>query len=239
MCIKQLLHHQKHKYDRAKRHAQMVNQFFVDVDADASAAAVPDAHVGKIALESAQVCYGALILVLEQAKVDVALFMATAPICISTGKPGYRKTHANHPFGKFVRRCPDNWQYFLARAQALAREHTFRSARGTAHSVEAHIAWLMKNPPPAWDGTHLPLQTRCASVKGLDDRMPVSVPDEVAVDDDIVASYRAVYKVKAVEFKQPMRWTRRSPPEWLRSVIGRPIFKTARKADGASVYTVQ
>lgn len=197
----------------------MVNCFFLSSDAKRSARYACDQHVGKIALEMAQVLW-AVQHTLCAARDDWPDVLATAPICASTGRPGYGKVHANHPFARFARRSPANYQCLVTRGLALADEHRMRM--GKDHSARTQLAWLQRNPPPdaTFDGTASQPDFACGPLDGIDEHVPICVPEEVLRPGAVVSSYRNVYRIKAAAFRKPMRWTNRRPPKWLPRVLG-------------------
>ena len=222
----------------------MVNCFFLSKDAIRSARYACDQHAGKIVLELAQVLWSVQRTLRRcdeetQNPTQDTDWLQTAPICASTGKPGYGMVHAKHPFARFASRSEKNYQFLVARGLALAHEHTFRM--GTVHSAQAQLEWLRDNPPPQnlFLGADTPPDYPHGAMEHIAD-LPICVPEDVRDTLSVVKSYRKCYRIKAETFRKPMRWTNRRPPKWLPSVLDNDAFVVVKSkvADGKRVWQV-
>ena len=89
----------------------------------------------------------------------------------------YRATHINHPSAIWVRQSDKNYDWLFSLFQALMDEYTYRYGKTHACSrLEMYLAVVPKNIPHADFTEPTP-----------------AMPDELKVEGDSIASYRAYY----------------------------------------------
>jgi hypothetical protein len=147
-----------------------------------------DKHCIKMILETAQLLYTCLWLTIPD-------IIEQAPLS-SSGKPGYRKTHMNHPCSVWLRESKQNYHWLCLLGLELCKEYTYRYEK--THATQKHIEWLMLQLPPLPDVT-------CTTIKLA---MPVQYKG-----DDGVQSYRDYY---IGEKKSICTWKRRETPAWFK-----------------------
>ena len=118
-----------------------------------------------------------------------------APLCISSGKPGYKKSHMNHPMAKWMRHSRGNYRFAVRLAAALCLEFKFRY--GKYHACTDHVLWLSINIPH-FDKLGMTPVPQC-------------MPDEYKVDGDSVQAYRNYYIGAKHSFAT---WKCRDIPPW-------------------------
>lgn len=162
-----------------------------------------DKHVIKMILETAQLLYTAWLT--NHAESDIVW----DPIC---PHDAYRKTHANHPSARWVRRCSENYHFTIKLGMALCSEYTRRYEK--VHKCQSHLKRLsnMGYPSPIEKEVYDMSTIKCAT-QGAPDGCTdffCALPDEVVVlkngEIDAVATYTAYYKTKKPQFK--MMWNK-------------------------------
>lgn len=140
-----------------------MNIFFLSMDPRQAAAWHCDRHVVKMLLESTQLLWTAWHI-LSAGEEGADRILLSAPCALSSGKPGYRPTHKNHPCAIWVRAAAGNYRWLVALARSLAAEYHFRWGRAEPHACEAHVEWLAAHEPnglPAgpltWPALAMPL----------------------------------------------------------------------------------
>jgi hypothetical protein len=163
-------------------------------------------------LESTQLLWTAWLIATE-GTADRALLEA-APRCRSTGKPGYRPTHKNHPCAIWTRASIANYRWLIALARALVAEYHIRwpvhackrSERACdcrKHACEPHLDWLAANEPP--------LPQKPLTWPAL------AMPDEYKISQSPTACYKAFY-VGSKGARGLLTYTRRERPLWTHRV---------------------
>ena len=164
-----------------------MNLFLLSLDPTECARWHCDKHVVKMILELVQMLYTAH---------HVNGFLdPSAPLCKSTGKPGYKKAHPNHPMTKWIRETRSNYEFTIKLAAALCMEFNHRYDHH--HSCVQHVVWLSKNIPPF--------------SKNKFTQVPQCMPDEYKVPGNSIRAYHNYYKGDKVRFA---RWSRRPEPPW-------------------------
>lgn len=173
-----------------------------------------DKHVVKMLLETCQLlytahwvlmypqlmdCKSAIALSKAQKQLEVPEYMWSAPICETSGEPGYRPCHVWHPCAKWTRESSGNYLWLAELGLELAREFRFRFKK--EHSCEKHIQWLFDN---------LPLTIPMA--KRVD--FAIAMADEYKVSNDPIVSYRNYYRTSKQE-RGLIKYTGRRVPHWL------------------------
>lgn len=184
-----------------------MNLFVLDEDSWKAARYHCDQHVGKMAVEAAQLLSSA-ISVLSNRYIEVPNKNGTRMLRKYQQIPGlYKPTHYNHPCCKWVRESVHNaaWAYYLG--LDLLEECRFRgfdpriSTREILRNVCRHWA-VFPNVPPT---PHV--------VAINPERYPTVNIDPA----DPVGTYRDYYRKGKARFatKGAATWTNREKPEWL------------------------
>ena len=117
-----------------------MNLFLLSWDVEECARYHCDKHVVKMILELVQMLYTSWHL-------NDGHVPRTAPKCLSTGEPGYKKiSNHNHPMAKWVRASRSNYIFTVRLACALCLEYNYRYD-GKQHSCATHVVWLAENLP--------------------------------------------------------------------------------------------
>lgn len=187
-----------------------MNLFFLDVDPEKSVQFHCDKHVVKMILELTQMLYTAHHL---NGTTDQSYLVSF----------GYRPiSNPKHPTSVWVRLTRENYNYTCKIGLLLAKEYTYRY--NGVHSCEPHLIWLGNNIP-IW----FPIQTSSPELYYIGSKKPVtlsytsgfqelgltpiplSMPDQYKLDNDIIKSYRSYYLSDKKRFA---RWTNRPVPHW-------------------------
>ena len=174
-----------------------------------------DKHVVKMLLETCQLLYTVhwvlhYIQLLEQ-KSAIGLSRAhkslpppplvqdSAPLCESSGEPGYHPCHIHHPCGVWARESIQNYVWLSSLGLELAKEFRFRYEK--EHSCEKHIIWLSQHcPSNIPDTTQTPFK--------------MAMADEYKINKNPVSCYRHFYNTSKAE-KGIIQYTKRNKPHWL------------------------
>lgn len=175
-----------------------MNIFFLSRKARRCARWHCDKHVVKMILESTQMLYTA-----NHENGGHEHILSDAPICVSTGRHGYKSHAKNHPCTKWVRESLAHYNWLLDLAFELVREHMFRFAPKAIHACNEHLLWLKANPPSG-------LLTN----SWLRDP-PTAMPDEFRIGDSI-RSYIAYYNGSKRE-RGMLKYTKRHVPHVFKS----------------------
>ena len=151
-----------------------------------------DKHVVKMILESTQILYTCQHMNGGTAKVD-----ESAPLCLSTGKRGYKNHAVNHPSVKWARSSLAHYIWLCWLGIALVKEHGYRFNPKKPHSCLVHLEWLLANPPVG-----------LIEDRWLSDPTP-AMPNEYKVVDDVEQSYINYYIGSKVRM---LKWTGRHIP---------------------------
>jgi hypothetical protein len=173
-----------------------------------------DKHVVKMILETCQLLYtahwvlfytelkdykSAIALSKAQKKLNVPEYIQSAPLCETSGEPGYRPCHVHHPCAKWIRICSGNYLWLAKLGIELAREFRFRF--GKEHSCEKHIIWLSENIPPT---------IRMFVRRGF----PIAMDEQYKISKNPIICYRHYYKTSKKE-RGLVKYTKRHIPHWL------------------------
>ena len=167
-----------------------MNLFLLSLSASECSRWHCDKHVVKMILEIVQMLYTTWHVNNPD---DQRLF--GAPVCKSTGKPGYKRAHINHPMTKWMRTSRGNYRFAVRLAAALALEFRFRYEKH--HSCTEHVLWLSSNTPHFDKREMTPV--------------PQCMPDEYKVEGDSVKAYRNYYIGDKSRFA---KWKKRPVPPW-------------------------
>ena len=152
-----------------------------------------DKHVVKMLLETCQLLYTCHWMI----NGGIAV-VASAPF-VKEGQRGYKKSHWNHPCGKWLRESQFSYIWLAALGLELLREYNFRYP-GKIHACAVHIEWLAANVPEGLVNRGW-IEPACA------------MPDKYKSGDP-VASYRRYYIGDKIGFA---KYTNRHRPHWLAS----------------------
>lgn len=109
----------------------------------------------------------------------------------------YKLTHKNHPCAKWVRENLSNFYWLLYLAWEYCKEYTYRYEK--IHSCQKHIVWMASNLP------NLPIAKITMPAQAMPDKYKCNDPTQ---------AYKNYYIGEKLSFA---KYTKRSPPEWLRS----------------------
>lgn len=167
-----------------------MNLFLLSLDPSECARWHCDKHVVKMILELVQMLYTAHHCTSSHT-------LSSAPLCKSTGRPGYKMAHKNHPMTKWVREKRSNYNFTVKLASALCVEFEYRYHH--YHSCTNHVLWLASNVPD------LP--------RGPKTQVPQCMPEEYK-DTCSVQAYRNYYIGDKARFA---KWKMRPEPPWWNS----------------------
>ena len=170
-----------------------MNIFFLSAKPGRCARWHCDKHVVKMILESTQILYTC-----QHMNGGTEKVVAEAPICVSTGKRGYKNHAANHPSVIWARSSMPHYIWLCWLALALVKEHMHRFKPKKIHSCNEHLVWLLNNPPPELIGKNT----------WLSDPTP-AMPDEYKISTNSELCYRAYY---LGEKGRMLKWTGRHTP---------------------------
>lgn len=173
-----------------------------------------DKHVVKMLLETVQLLYTAHwalaypILVKCKSPIELARThkqyntpptMHDAPVALSTGCH-YRPSHINHPCAKWARRTLGNYNWLAILGVEIAREFKYRF--GHTHACEAHVMWLLANPPHG--------------IRRFPRMMfSIAMDEQYKISDDPIRSYRNYYRTSKADMGL-IHYTKRHIPHWIR-----------------------
>jgi len=160
-----------------------MNIFFLSTNPEDAAKQHCDKHVVKMILETAQ------------------LLFTCHWMLNPDGLPSnaYKKVHANHPCGIWVRESLSNYKWLCELGHWLCKEYTFRY--GKIHKTEQHIEWLKSNLPPSLADIGLtPIRQ--------------AMPDEYKHENPVKA-YQTYYIENKLKIRGIVRYTKRERPRFL------------------------
>jgi hypothetical protein len=165
-----------------------MNIFFLSRNPKEAAKLHCDKHVVKMIIETAQLLYSAH-WVLNPAGLN---------------ENAYKLAHRNHPCAIWVRRSLTNYLWLASLGWWLCKEYQYRYGEEKVHKTEAHIVWLLHNPPKfiAFDFLTQPV---------------LAMPDQYKQDDPIL-SYQTYYIESKMKERNIVRYTRREWPLFLQKV---------------------
>jgi len=154
-----------------------------------------DKHVVKMILESTQLLYTA-----HRENGGNEMIEKDAPICVTSGKRGYKGTHKNHPSAIWVRESLAHYSWLLWLAKDLVEEHMYRFSPKPYHACLVHLEWFEANPPPG-------LMDKTEWIR---DPIP-AMPNEYKRTNDSLTSYRNFYNGSKRE-RGLLKYTKRHMP---------------------------
>lgn len=178
--------------------AVTMNIFFLSLDPRQAAAWHCDRHVVKMLLESTQLLWTAWHLLASD---DDRKQLLSAPCAQSSGQPGYRPTHKNHPCAIWTRASTGNYRWLVALARSLAAEYHFRWPAAQQHACEAHVEWLATHEPAGLPAGQLTMPA-------------LAMPPPYKISPSPTACYKAYYTGQKQE-RGLLVYTRRELPHWV------------------------
>lgn len=124
----------------------------------------------------------------------------SAPICLSTGKRGYKLHAKNHPSVRWASESLAHYMWLNKLALDLVKEHTFRFCPKQVHASYQHILWLQEHPPPM-------LLSKLEWIRDP----PTAMPEEFRMYTDTIRCYHAYYNGSKRE-QGLLKYTKRHLP---------------------------
>lgn len=175
-----------------------MNIFAVDDNPIFAAQSLHDAHVIKMATESAQILSTLVHADRAEYRPDPNPPVGLKRFLLSSGKRIYNPSHANHPCTIWAGTNLANWRWLYIHAEALCREYLYRF--GKVHGAR-EVIHALASEPPTTPGQRTPFtQAMPEAYRGAD---PIAAYRRYYIGDKLTPSGR------------PARWTRRSPPDWI------------------------
>lgn len=162
-----------------------MNIFFLSRNPRIAAQLHCDKHVIKMIIESAQMLYSAHWMLNPE----------NLPL------NAYKLAHKNHPCSIWVRQSLANYYWLCSLGYWLCKEYQYRYGENKQHKTQAHIEWLIENPPKSilFGDLTYPAQ---------------AMPDEYKQEDPILA-YQTFYIHSKMKKRGIVQYTRREWPEFL------------------------
>jgi hypothetical protein len=161
-----------------------MNIFFLDWSPCKAAEYHCDKHVVKMIIESAQLLYSAH-WILETPDLP---------------ENAYKLAHKNHPCAIWTRQSLANYMWLCSLGWRLCKEYQFRYGEHKVHKTEAHILWLLHNPP------------KYTNMKFT--KPPQAMPIEYKHKDTIEA-YKTYYIEDKLKKRGIVKYTKREMPEFI------------------------
>jgi hypothetical protein len=162
-----------------------MNIFFLSLNPKQAAELHCDKHVVKMIIETAQLLYSAHWVLNPE----------------GLNENSYKLAHKNHPCAIWVRTSLTNYMWLASLGWWLCKEYQYRYGEQKVHKTEAHIVWLLNNPP------------KSILFIGLTPPM-LAMPDEYKQDDPILA-YQTYYIESKMKDRNIVRYTKRDWPLFL------------------------
>jgi hypothetical protein len=166
-----------------------MNIFFLSLNPKEAAELHCDTHVVKMILESAQLLYSAHWLLNPESLPETA----------------YKIAHKNHPCSIWTRKSISNYMWLASLAWWLCKEYQYRYGQERTHKTEAHIVWLLENPPKS-----IPFCIFTPPAQAM--------PDEYK-HSDVITAYRTFYIESKHKKRKIVNYTKREWPHWMNSTI--------------------
>jgi hypothetical protein len=162
-----------------------MNIFFLSRNPRIAAQLHCDKHVIKMIIESAQMLYSAHWMLNPE----------------NLPPNAYKLAHKNHPCSIWVRQTLSNYYWLCSLGHWLCKEYQYRYGENKQHKTQAHIEWLIENPPKSilFGDLTYPAQ---------------AMPDEYKQEDPILA-YQIFYIESKMKKRCIVQYTRREWPEFL------------------------
>jgi hypothetical protein len=162
-----------------------MNIFFLSFSPREAARLHCDKHVVKMILETSQLLYSAHWILNPE----------------GLNENAYKLAHKNHPCSIWVRTSLSNYMWLASLGFWLCREYQYRYGEHKLHKSEAHILWLLNNPPN--------------SIPYMEFTPPaLAMPIEYKKEDP-VESYKLYYIESKLKIRNIVKYTKREWPEFL------------------------
>lgn len=161
-----------------------MNIFFLDWNPKKAAEYHCDKHVVKMIIETAQLLYS-------------AHWTLNSPLPVSA----YKLAHKNHPCSIWVRQSITNYMWLCSLGWWLCKEYQSRYGAHKIHKTEAHIVWLMNNPPVG-----IPNEPMTS---------PAQAMPEIYKTENTIRAYRKFYIGSKLKERGIVKYTWREPPLFL------------------------
>jgi hypothetical protein len=162
-----------------------MNIFFLSFSPREAARLHCDKHVVKMILETSQLLYSAHWILNPE----------------GLNENAYKLAHKNHPCSIWVRTSLSNYMWLASLGFWLCREYQYRYGEHKLHKSEAHILWLLNNPPNS-----IPYAEFTPPALA----MPIEYKKE-----DPVESYKLYYIESKLKIRNIVKYTKREWPEFL------------------------
>lgn len=162
-----------------------MNIFFLSWKPRQAAESHCDKHVVKMIIETAQLLYAAH-WVLETHNLP---------------PNAYKLSHKNHPSAIWTRESLTNYLWLCSLGWWLCKEYQFRYGENKTHKTEAHIVWLLNNPPKMLSVDMTPVK--------------LAMPDEYKMPDPI-DSYQKYYIEAKLKKRGIVKYTKREAPDFIK-----------------------
>ena len=167
-----------------------MNIFLLDWNPKVAAEGHCDKHVVKMILETAQLLYS-------------AHWMLNSPLPANA----YKLAHKNHPCSIWTRASLTNYMWLASLGWWLCKEYNYRYGETKTHKTEAHIIWLLNNPPKG-----IPFLAMTPPAQAM--------PEHFKCEDNPIRAYRKFYIGSKLKERGIVAYTRRIPPKFLIHLIG-------------------
>ncbi len=162
-----------------------MNIFFLSQNPKEAARLHCDKHVVKMIIETAQLLYSSHWMLNPE----------------NLPESAYKLAHKNHPCSIWVRTSISNYLWLASLGWWLCKEYQYRYGEHKVHKSEAHIVWLLQNPPK--------------SIPFLSMTNPaLAMPDEYKQEDPILA-YQTFYVESKFKQRNIVNYTKREWPNFL------------------------
>jgi hypothetical protein len=165
-----------------------MNIFFLSRSPKEAARLHCDKHVVKMILETAQLLYSAHWVLNPE----------------GLNENAYKLAHKNHPCAIWVRSSLSNYLWLASLGWWLCKEYQYRYGEQKVHKSEAHIVWLLQNPPK-----YIPYEFMTYPA--------LAMPDEYKQEDPIRA-YQLYYIESKFKQRGIVNYTKREWPLFLQKV---------------------
>lgn len=162
-----------------------MNIFFLSRSPKQAARLHCDKHVVKMIIETAQLLYSSHWVLNPE----------------GLNENAYKIAHKNHPCAIWVRQSISNYMWLASLGYWLCKEYQYRYGEQKIHKSEAHIIWLLNNPPK--------------SIPNTDFTAPaLAMPDEYK-KEDLIESYKLYYIESKLKQRNIVKYTKREWPDFL------------------------
>jgi hypothetical protein len=141
-------------------------------------------------------------MILETAQLLYSAHWMLTPYALPDS--AYKLAHKNHPCAIWTRESLSNYMWLAELGYWLCQEYRLRYG-DKEHKTEAHLHWLRKNPP---------LTLKDVGITEI----RLAMPPEYKRPNPVEA-YRTYYRENKLKVRNIVKYTKRSPPEFLPEVF--------------------